>query len=157
MNDAKSLKPAQYNQLSSKKRMRDATGGEMAGFRARLTQTASEDPLAIHINQLQELNIPIPLVGEVLDIVYIKPTVFKRDLKSAQKMHILDFAVKTEQELDHAEYLKMFATSAVRISLAVRLPPNIDELDSGSQSIQFNKAQKELKQYFSIDRLTAGV
>ena len=51
----------------------------------------------------------------------------------------------------------MFATSAVRISLAVRLPTNIDDLDPGSQAIQFNKAQKELKQYFAIDRLTAGV
>jgi hypothetical protein len=55
--------------------------------------------------------------------------------------------------LDFAEYLKMFATSAVRISLATHLPRNIDELDAGSQSLQFNRAQKLLKDYFSIDAL----
>jgi len=94
-------------------------------------------------------------VGEVLDIVYIKPTVFKKDLKSSEKMHILDFAVKTNQPLDYADYLKMFATSTVRISLAVRLPPNIDDLDPGTQKIHFQRGQKELKMHFSIDTLTA--
>ena len=51
----------------------------------------------------------------------------------------------------------MFATSAVRISLAVRLPSNIDELDAGAQKLQFTRGQKELKLHFSIDRLAAGV
>ena len=53
------------------------------------------DPLAISVDQLHELDIPVPLVGEVLDIVYTKPTVFKRDLKSSEKMHMLEYAVKT--------------------------------------------------------------
>ncbi len=122
--------------------MRDTAGGEMAGFRKRLVLTAQDvtDPLSINIQQLQDLNIPVPLVGEVLDIVYIKPVVFQKTLKSAEKMHLLDFAVKTNQVLDFAEYLRMFSTSTVRISLATRLPPNIDNLDPGSQQIQFGKA-----------------
>ena len=161
LNEVKTLAPAQYCQLSSKKRMRDATGGEMAGFRQRLVPSVDrardnkpETALAISIEELQDLNIPVPLVGEVLDIVYIKPVVFQKSLKSAEKMHLLDYAVKTNQELDFAEYLKMFATSAVRISLATHLPPNVDSVDPGSQQVLFNKAQKDLKHYFSIDALS---
>ncbi len=47
-------------------------------------------------------------------------------------MHLLEYAIKTHKVLDFAEYLKMFATSAVRISLATYLPSNIDDLDAGS-------------------------
>jgi hypothetical protein len=42
----------------------------MADFRKRIVQTAVE-PLDIGINQLQELDIPVPLLGEVLDIIYV--------------------------------------------------------------------------------------
>jgi hypothetical protein len=163
LNEMKSLTPDKYGVLSSKKRMRapkdaddskkvrgkkpaaiidlqpatkkSATGGEMAGFRQRLTTKASattDDPLNIYIEDLQDMNIPVPTDGEVLEIVYIEPIVFAKNLKSAQRMHLLEWAQKKEIPLNFNEYLKLFSTSTVRISMAARLPPNIDELDAGS-------------------------
>lgn len=58
----------------------------MAGFRQRLTSramVASDDPLNIYTEDLQDMNIPIPMDGEVLEIVYIEPIVFMKNLKSA--------------------------------------------------------------------------
>ena len=119
-----------------KKRMRDSVGGEMKGFRDRLTSSKTSSyslcDANIYIDQLQDLNIPVPQDGEVLDIVFIKPYTLQKSLKSSQKMHLLDYAIKTNQQLDHSEYVKQFATSTIRISMASKLPRNIDSLDTGT-------------------------
>jgi len=79
------------------------------------------------------MNIPVPMDGEVLEIMYIMPFTSEKSLKSAQRMHLLEWAVKKCIEPDYNEYLKLFSTSTVRISMAARLPSNIDQLDAGSQ------------------------
>jgi hypothetical protein len=136
LNEAKQLTPGQYGQLSSKKRMRapkdvpqgseqnKTLGGEMAGFRRRLVSRANwsnnpeADPLNIYIEDLQDMNVPVPIDGEVLEIVYIQLSINRKTMKSAERMHLLDYAMKRELPLDYSEYLKLFATSAVRISMA---------------------------------------
>ena len=40
------------------------------------------------------MNIPVPMDGEVLEIMYILPFTSEKDLKSAQRMHLLEWAVK---------------------------------------------------------------
>jgi len=101
MNEARSLKPTHYHMLGMKKRMRDSVGGEMKGFRDRLTTSKMSSlsicDTSIYIDQLQDLNIPVPQDGEVLDIVFIKPYTLQKSLKSSQKMHLLEYAVKTNQ------------------------------------------------------------
>lgn len=101
------------------------------------------------------MNIPIPMDGEVLEIVYIEPLVFAKNLKSAQRMHLLEWAQKKEIPLNFNEYLKLFSTSTVRISMAAKLPSNIDDLDAGSQQLQFKAVQKMLKSEFNIDNITS--
>ncbi len=43
LNDVKRLQPSEYHLLSSKKRIREATGGEMAGFRKRLMSRGNNE------------------------------------------------------------------------------------------------------------------
>ena len=92
--------------------------------------------------------------GEVLEIVYIEPLVLQSNLKSAERMHLLEWAQKKRLPLNYCEYMKMFSTSTVRISMATRLPANIDIIDAGSQKLQFSAAQGALKKDFSIDNVT---
>ncbi len=80
---------------------------------------------------MRELDIEIPQVGELLDIVYVQTVYIKGSVKSSQKMHLLKYAQRKGLGLNLEEYIAMFRTSTTRISLCAFLPSNIDEVENG--------------------------
>ena len=129
------LKPSEYAIASSKKKIRDTKSGEMQGFKERLKENGDADDtddvkIFINPSELRSLDIEVPQIGEILDILYVETHYTKGNKKSSQKMHLLKYAQKKGLDLDCEEYLNMFRTSTSRISMCAFLPTNVDTVDS---------------------------
>jgi len=131
----------------------------MQGFKARIKENDEkcyeDEDVRIFINpsELKNMDIEVPQIGELLDIVYVKTFYQKGGVKASQKMHLLKYAQKKELELDCEEYVNMFRTSVARISMCAFLPTNIDAVESALfKKIQM-ECSKNAKKYFSLSEL----
>jgi hypothetical protein len=109
----------------------------------------------IDSHELVELGIEVPRVGELIDILYVE-SIYNGDKykeKASRKMHILKYAQLKELQLDIEEYVNLFRTSAVRISMCAFLPQDVDTLDPPLFKSISKDANTRAKDHFSLKHI----